>query len=159
MVFRVNSATIWQVLRRLSVDKLIYPDDVAVKDSPISGLGLFAARSYRVDEVVLIIHGEPIDETEALRRERSEANKFIYWNHGRNYIDAANEPKGRFLNHACLPNAITLPRDEASLCLVALRAIAAGEELTMDYNYHEIYELCRSHNPGCLHADCPRASA
>jgi uncharacterized protein len=147
------------MLRTFTDDKLLHPDDMLVQASPISGRGLFAARPCRADETLLIIDGEPVDETEALRRERAEANWYIYWNDGRSYIDAARTPMGRYLNHACQPNTIAVPRDEASLYLVALRDIAAGEELTMDYDYPEIYDICRSHNPGCLHAACPRAAA
>jgi len=147
------------MLRTFSDDKLLHPDDILVQASPINGQGLFAAEPYRADEALLIIDGEPIDETEALRRERAEANWYIYWNHGRDFIDTAQAATGRYLNHACMPNTVTAPRDEASLYLVALRDIAAGEELTLDYDYPEIYEVCRSHNPGCLHAACPRAAA
>ena len=136
---------------------LLDPIDVLVQDSAISGRGLFAGRAFARGDALLIIHGEAIDEAEANRRERAEANWYIYWNHGLNFIDAAQTPKGRFLNHACLPNSITRPRDAASLYLVALRDIAAGEELTMDYDYREIYDVCRTYNPGCLHAACPRA--
>ena len=65
----------------------------------------------------------------------------------------------RFVNHACAPNTVTAPRDEATLYLVALRDIAPGEELTMDYDYAEIYHICRSHNAGCLGEACLRAAA
>ena len=147
------------MLQTFSDDKLLHPDDILVKTSPINGRGLFAVGPYRAGETLMFIDGEPIDETEALRRERAEANWYIYWNDGRSYIDTAGSQKGRYLNHACLPNTVTLPRDEVSLYLVALRDIAAGEELTLDYDYPEIYEVCRSHNPGCLHAACPRATA
>jgi SET domain-containing protein len=34
-----------------------------------------------------------------------------------------------YLNHACLPNAIGTERD----AVMALREIAAGEEITVDY--------------------------
>jgi uncharacterized protein len=143
------------MLRTLTEDKLVHPDDILVHDSPINGRGLFVARPYRADEVLMIIGGEPIDELEALRRERAESNWYIYWNHGTTYIDAALTPKGRYLNHACVPNTVTAPRDDSSLYLVALRDIAPGEELTLDYDYPEIYEVCRSHNSSCLHAACP----
>ena len=147
------------MLRTISDDKLMCPDAILVQDSCISGRGLFSGRSYRAHEALMIVNGESIDETEALRRERSEANWYIYWNHGHNFIDAGRSPKGRYLNHACQPNTITAPRDEASLYIVALRDIEAGEELTMDYDYPAIYEVCRNHNPGCLQTACPRADA
>lgn len=49
----------------------------------------------------------------------------------------------RFLNHACRPNAAIAGRQ-----LVALRAIAAGEEVTFDYNTTEL-ELAEPFNCHC----------
>ena len=145
------------MMQTVSDEELLRTADIRVQESGISGRGLFAGREFGRDEALMIISGEAIDEVDAVRRERDEANWYIYWNHGRSFIDAAQTPKGRFLNHACMPNCKTAPRDETTLYLLALREIAAGEELTMDYDYPEIYAVCRKYNPGCLGAACPRA--
>jgi SET domain len=55
----------------------------------------------------------------------------------------------RFLNHSCEPNAVLRGRD-----FVALRAIAAGEPVTYDYNTTE-YDMaapfdCHCGRPRCL---------
>ena len=130
-----------------------------VRDSAIAGRGLFTTRMFRAGESICIVTGEVIDEVEALRRERDEQNWYIYWNHAEHYIDAADSGIGRYVNHCCTPNATTMPRDNASVSLVALRDIAAGDELTIDYDYPEIYVLCQRVNPHCLQSACPRMGA
>jgi uncharacterized protein len=150
---------ITHVLRLPPDDNLIEPGGFDVRDSSISGRGLFAAKVCYAGEALLIISGELIDQHEALRRERAEGNWYIYWNHDRQYIDTAYGRHGRYLNHSCAPNTITAPRDKASLYLVAVRDIAPGEELTLDYDYDEIYDICRRYNAGCLRDACPRAAA
>jgi len=51
----------------------------------------------------------------------------------------------RFLNHSCNPNAIIVRR-----VLIAIRAIAAGEEITFDYNTNE-YAMASPFNCRCGH--------
>lgn len=136
--------------------QLLNPPYLLVRDSAIAGRGLFTTRDFRASETVCIVTGEVIDEPEALRREREEGNWYIYWNHAEHYIDAADSGLGRYVNHCCAPNATTMPRDNASVTLVALRDIAAGDELTIDYDYPEIYALCQRVNAHCLQSACPR---
>lgn len=53
----------------------------------------------------------------------------------------------RFLNHSCLPSAVLVGRR-----LVAARPIAAGEELSFDYNTSE-YEMAEPFRCRCGHCD------
>src|SRR5205823_4392468 len=133
---------------------LLNPPYLHVRDSVIAGRGLFTIRGLRAGETICIVTGEVIDEPEALRREREEQNWYIYWNHAEHYIDATHSGVGRYVNHCCAPNAVTVPRDNASVTLVALRDIAAGDELTIDYDYPEIYALCQRVNAHCLQSAC-----
>jgi uncharacterized protein len=135
---------------------LLNPPYLLVRDSPIAGRGIFTTRAFRTGETICIVTGEVVDEPEALRREREEQNWYIYWNHAEHYIDVADSGLGRYVNHCCTPNAVTAPRDNASVTLVALRDIAAGDELTIDYDYPEIYALCQRVNAHCLQSACPR---
>lgn len=113
---------------------------VGVRATPI-GNGVFAARSFRKDQVVGIITGEILTDPE----------------YGSNYcIDLGDnvslEPiePFRFLNHSCEPNCKMYVIDPAplhtrastrsavgsavpSLRLLALRKIVAGEQLLIDY--------------------------
>ena len=114
---------------------------VLVKNSPIEGSGIFAAADIPSGELVMIIQGEVITGTECERREEEEENVYIFWN-GRYYIDTYNTPKIKYINHSCNPNCEVLDRDRETLNLVSCREIKAGEEITMDYGYEEIYDIC-----------------
>lgn len=115
---------------------------VTVKYSPIEGRGIFATTDIPRDELVMVISGEVISGEECERREEEENNVYIFWN-GEYYIDTAKTDKIKFINHSCEPNCDVLDHDESTLNLVAKRNIKSGEELTIDYGYDEIYEMCR----------------
>ncbi len=109
-------------------------DAVAVGPSPIDGTGAFAARPIDRGEVVGRLGGRVVTtaELDGLLAARAA-------DHGLPYVDTVTVgpdahlvlPPGTALhhvNHACEPNLALVDRD-----LVALRAIAPGEELTTDY--------------------------
>jgi len=105
--------------------------DVDVKPSRIEGLGVFAARSFRA--------GEPIRRVNVVREITPDAP--IREDLGER-VDHCSYPDGRVvlwgfpdrhLNHSCDPNAWERHEGDSS-CLVARRDIAAGEEITVDYN-------------------------
>jgi SET domain-containing protein len=143
-------------MRRLSSEAdLFNPDYILVKPSRIEGNGIFVAKPCKAGEILMIITGETIDGEECLRRENEEGNVYIFYNGDDRYIDAAMTDKIRFINHSCSANASVSARDDASLYLVALCDLSAGEEITIDYDYEEIYEVCFLRNPACKKADCP----
>ncbi|MCK5087840.1 MAG: SET domain-containing protein, partial [Melioribacteraceae bacterium] len=107
----------------------------------IEGKGIFAAEDIPSGKLVMVISGEVISGKECERREEEEDNVYIFWN-GRYYIDTANTNKINNINHNCEPNCEVMDRDKESLNLVSIRNIKAGEEITMDYGYDEIYEIC-----------------
>ena len=51
--------------------------------------------------------------------------------------------KIKYINHNCNFNCDVIERNENSLSLIAYRNIKAGEELTIDYGYEEIYKDCK----------------
>ena len=114
---------------------------VEVQYSPIHGLGIFATAEIPKDQLVMVIEGEVIDEYECERREEEENNVYIFWN-GENYIDVSATLKIKNINHDCNPNCYVDGRDVQSLNLISCRTILHGEEITMDYGYDEIYDLC-----------------
>lgn len=116
-------------------------DNVIVRDSDIQGRGIFAATEIKKDDLVMIISGEVIDGDECERREEEEDNVYIFWN-GDYYIDTAKTDKIKYINHSCDPTCYVDDRDEHTLNLFAARDIKIGEELTIDYGYEEIYEIC-----------------
>ncbi|HUY00243.1 MAG TPA: SET domain-containing protein [Candidatus Deferrimicrobium sp.] len=112
-----------------------------VKDSGIHGKGLFSTVDIAEGSKIFVIEGEAISEEECIKRE-ADGNVYIFWNES-NYIDTSMTNKIKYINHNCDCNCDVLDNDEESLLLVAYRDIKAGEELTIDYGYEEIYELCQ----------------
>src|SRR6476661_4136631 len=99
-------------------------DKVVVRDSPIHGQGVFAARRIEPGEVIIDGCRRVLSEqaVEAL----PEADRIFV-----SVIDGQNilmEPPARFVNHSCNPNARGSDRQD-----IAIRIIEAGEEVTVDY--------------------------
>ena len=124
----------------MTSDKYLEPF-LAVKDSGIHGKGLFSTIDIPEGSKIFVIQGEAISEEECIKRE-TDGNVYIFWN-DYNYIDTSMTDKIKYINHNCDCNCDVLENDSESLLLTAYRDIKAGEELTIDYGYEEIYELCK----------------
>jgi SET domain-containing protein len=118
-----------------------YEKYVVVKPSDIHGLGIFTSIDIPEGSLIMTIRGEVISEEECIKREE-KGNVYIFWN-GDSYIDTINEKKIKFLNHKCDFNCDVIDGEDNNLWLVSYRDIKAGEELTIDYGYDEIYEYCK----------------
>ena len=118
------------------LEKLLY-----VSDSGIHGAGLFTSVKISAGQNIMVIKGESISGDECERREEF-GNVYIFWN-GDNYIDTSMTDKIRYINLNCRYNCDIIDRDEESLLLIAARDIDPDEELTIDYGYEEIYEVCQ----------------
>jgi len=106
-----------------------------------TGLGLFAARPLAKKDYIVTYRGKRIPTAEAQRRERRFGVKYMFEIDRRWTIDGSSRRNlGRYLNHSCDPNAEAVLR-ASKLVFVALRAIAPGEEVTLDYGeeYFELY--------------------
>jgi uncharacterized protein len=90
------------------------------------GLGVFARRDLDAGETIFRFSGPVITLEESVAPGRRSMNDLQIA--PRLYLDL--EPPGLYLNHSCEPNAGV--RDD--LFLIALRAIAGGEELRFDYS-------------------------
>ena len=121
-----------------------------VAKSRIVGRGLFAGTRIRARAKVGEFEGERVSLREARRRARGrdtiaivELDTFA--------LDATDSRRGfRFINHSCRPNTFTRITDTRAE-FYALRAIAKGEELTVDYedSHHNGRLPCRCGAPGC----------
>lgn len=118
-----------------------YEKYIIVKPSDIHGLGIFTSIDIPEGSLIMTIRGEVISEEECIKREE-KGNVYIFWN-GDSYIDTINEKKIKFLNHKCDFNCDVIDGEDNNLWLVSYRDIKAGEELTIDYGYDEIYEYCK----------------
>jgi uncharacterized protein len=117
----------------------------------LAGLGLFAVRPIARRQYIVAYSGPWIDNDEAARRERRGA-RYLFEVNGRWTIDGTSRRNlGRYVNHSCRPNAEPVMR-KRRMVVVALRAIAPGEEITFDYGkeYFDLFIKPR----GCRCAAC-----
>ena len=126
---------------------ILMKNDVQVKRSQ-SGLGLFATRDFKKDEMIIEYTGEKISEEEANRR----GGKYLFELNDKWTIDGkGRENVARYLNHSCKPNCYPqIDDEEEHIYIYAKRNIKAGEELT--YNYGKMYfdELIKKDKCRCL---------
>ncbi|MFZ0776091.1 MAG: SET domain-containing protein, partial [Xanthobacteraceae bacterium] len=119
-----------------------------------TGLGLFAATPLAKRAYIVTYRGKRIPTAEAQRRERRFGAKYMFEVNRQWTIDGSSRRNlGRYLNHSRDPNAEAVLR-AGQIVFVALRAIAAGEEITLDYGeeYFELYIKPL----GCRCAACAR---
>ena len=124
---------------------------VDVRPSRIDGQGAFAAEAIPARRKIGEVRGEPISVREARRRARTLARIMIVEVSDRRAIEAsASADALRFTNHSCAPNAVLRIR-QGRVEIYAMRAIAPGEELTVDYgeSHHEGRLACRCGAPRC----------
>lgn len=125
--------------------------DVAVRRSAIDGFGVFAAEAVPPRRKIGEIRGESISIAEARRRAERLERIMIVEVSTRRAIDASRSTDPmRFTNPACTPNARLAIRD-GRIEFYALRPIAVGEEITVDYGetHHGGTLRCRCGAPGC----------
>ena len=124
---------------------------VAVRRSPIDGFGVFALEPVRKWHKIGEVRGESITVAEARRRAATLERIMIVEVSAKKAIDLARSTDPmRFTNHSCQPNG-QLRVQEGRIEFYALRDIAPGEEITVDYGetHHEGRLVCRCGAPGC----------
>ena len=90
------------------------PDSVTIKESPISGLGLFATEKIDAHTLIGIIH-HPQKESED---------------------GHIRTPLGGFGNHSDDPNCFKLLMEDGVWWIGATKDIMAGEEITWSYTLY-----------------------
>ncbi|HEY8602198.1 MAG TPA: SET domain-containing protein-lysine N-methyltransferase [Thermomicrobiales bacterium] len=125
---------------------------IAVRRSPIDGLGLFATAPIRAGEIVIRWGGRPItdEELRALERrwrETGEPYSCAAIGEGLSLLQDDDDPL-RYGNHSCDPNLWLAD----AVTETARRAIVTGEELTFDYALATVVPWsmpCRCGAPDC----------
>jgi SET domain-containing protein len=124
---------------------------VQVQASCIDGQGAFAAEAIPPRRKIGEIRGESISVHEArIRATRTERIMIVELS-ARKAIDFSKSADPmRYTNHSCRPNARLCIR-QGRVEFYALRAIAPGEEITVDYGetHHEGRLACRCGVAGC----------
>lgn len=101
--------------------------------------------------------GRLIPTEEARARESRFGAKYMFEINRRWTIDGSSRQNlARYANHSCDPNAKSVLR-KGRIVFVALRRIAAGEEVTLDYgkDYFDLFIK----NGGCRCAECHAKAA
>jgi hypothetical protein len=122
-----------------------------------TGLGLFAARPIAKKAYIATYRGKRIPTVEAHQREQRGTAKYMFEINRRWTIDGSSRRNlGRYINHACRPNCEAVLR-KGKLVFVALRDIAADEEVTLDYgkDYFDLFIAPL----GCRCATCAKKAA
>ena len=120
--------------------------------SAIDGHGVFAGEPIPARRKIGEIRGEALTVKEARRRVKSQLRIMMVEVSARTAIDASGSTHAlRFTNHSCLPNAV-LRIVQGRVEIYALRDLAAGEEITIDYGetHHEGRLRCRCGAAGCV---------
>ncbi len=124
---------------------------VDVRASTIDGHGAFAAEAIPPRVKIGEIRGQSISVAEARMRATRHERIMIVELSRRKAIDfsRSTDPM-RYTNHSCAANARLVIR-KGRVEFYARRAIAAGEEITVDYGptHHEGRLPCRCGAPGC----------
>ena len=126
----------------MSLESIVTPESapVAVRNDPLKGRGLFAARAIAEDEVIEAAPVAIIDARQAsLMEETPLGHHYFHWDG-----DEGDESGWRgavafglvsLVNHADVANAGVWPDHERQcMILAALRPIAEGEEITIHYD-------------------------
>ncbi len=124
---------------------------VDVAPSRIDGQGAFAAEAIPQRLKIGEIRGQSISVADARIRATRHERIMIVEVSPRRAIDfSASADPMRFTNHSCRPNARLCLR-QGRVEFYALRAIAAGEEITVHYGetHHQGKLACRCGAPGC----------
>ena len=123
-----------------------------VGPSTIDGQGVFAAEPIPARRKIGEVRGEPVSLQEAAARSRGQARIMMIAVSARRAIDASRSTDAlRFINHSCRPNA-TLKLNQGRVEFYALRDIAPGDELTVNYGetHHQGRLRCRCGVVGCV---------
>jgi hypothetical protein len=122
---------------------------LVVRPSRIHAVGVFTSAPIRKGARVVEYSGPRLTPEEANRLYDGASRTYLYGlEDGKTVIDG--EGLGAYLNHSCDPNC-EVDEIKNRVWLLALRNIAAGEELVWDYNLYDDEDPapCHCGSPKC----------
>ena len=125
---------------------------VGVAASRIDGHGAFAAEAIPPRRKIGEIRGESISVADArIRATRSERIMIVEVSAKKAIDFSRSRDPMRYVNHSCRPNARLCIR-QGRVEFYAIAAIAAGDEITVDYGqtHHDGKLACRCGAAGCV---------
>ena len=118
-----------------------------------TGLGLFATESIAKGRTIVEYRGRRITAEQACEIEQKGNNRYLFEINKRWTIDGSSRRNlGRYINHACKPNAEAVMRRTGKLEFAASRWIEPGEEITIDYG-EDYFDLLLA-KKGCKCMTC-----
>ncbi|HTH44512.1 MAG TPA: SET domain-containing protein-lysine N-methyltransferase [Oxalicibacterium sp.] len=108
-----------------------------VRNSPIHGRGVFAARNIPAETFLIEYEGQRISEKEASRRQGGDPDNpyhtFFFSLDSGKLIDGGDQGnEARWINHACEPNC-EAREEKGRVYIYTARDIKRGEEFNYDY--------------------------
>ncbi|HTD35286.1 MAG TPA: SET domain-containing protein-lysine N-methyltransferase [Candidatus Elarobacter sp.] len=128
----------------------MFAPGLTVAASAIHGRGCFATVAFAARKKIAEYTGERITNAEAERRGKRRVLRISGLDE-RFSIDGSRGGNGtHYINHSCRPNAF-MQTVRGHLLVLALRDIAPGEEITVDYvaTMHSDRKRCICKAPGC----------
>lgn len=121
-----------------------------LRSSPVHGCGCYTIDPIRAGARVAEYDGPRMTKAEADERYAERDITYLFGVHDRDtVIDGFGT--AMFINHCCEPNCQT-EEDDGQVFIMALRNIAAGEELTYEYHLYDSDEEdqpCYCGTEGC----------
>jgi SET domain-containing protein len=124
---------------------------LVLRASPIHGVGTFAVEDIGAGEQLMAVSGGLVFAQSDLEQGNFQISGLHY-----NQAELTKDLRivtpvsfHYYINHSCAPNAVDLSRHPTNTQYVALRDIAAGEEITADYYTVETLEKCLCGSPQC----------
>jgi hypothetical protein len=119
---------------------------IRVVRSPIDGYGVVATRAFQEGDAIAEVDGVPWRDGDGVD------DRYSLWIEDGFYFDMVDQT--RFINHSCDPNATLdtgiTDTGEVWATVIALRPIAAGQEICYDYAFPaHLAEPCRCGSPNC----------
>ena len=133
---------------------------LSVTKSPLHRLGCFATVRFLKGNRIAEYAGEKISRKEAMRRMKRPNGKRISELEAEWYIDGSvGGNQTQYINHSCDPNADAFVIG-GSLFIFALREIAPGEEITVDYlnSFEQDQSVCQCRTASCRQGDIQKAA-
>ncbi len=121
-----------------------------VRSSSIHAAGCYTARAIKKGVRVCEYDGPRMSKAVADARYEGRCVTYLFSCGGNTVIDGFG--MAMFLNHCCDPNCETEQTDDGRIFISAVRDIAAGEELTYEYNLYDSDEEgqdCYCAAPNC----------
>ena len=132
---------------------------IEVRPSVVHGHGVFAVAPLPAGSLVGRYEGRRYSEAEARSRDWDDQLTYLFGLSDGSIIDGAEGGNAtRHVNHACAPNCQAVeyrgPGGRLEVRIETLRAVPAGEELTLDYALQVDPESQDAHACACGSSNC-----